>query len=103
MNLKNRYGGRLKYFINEWLAITEDPVVLSIIVGYKIVFNTKPWQISPPSSISFTETEVGIVDNILSELLCLGAIETAKPCNDQYLSSIFLVPKSDGVKLTNSS
>ena len=36
--------GRLRFFYNNWKKITLDPSILDIVLGYKIVFQTHPFQ-----------------------------------------------------------
>ena len=42
--------GRLRFFYNNWKNITLDPSILDIVLGYKIVFQTHPFQLTVPRS-----------------------------------------------------
>ncbi|OXU17227.1 hypothetical protein TSAR_011402 [Trichomalopsis sarcophagae] len=62
-SLDNSVGciaGRLKEFLNEWKAITSDAVVLSWINGYKIPFDSKPFQHSIPMERDWTSQKIKI-------------------------------------------
>lgn len=47
----------------------------------------------PPS---WSETELQSLDKSVSDLLKIGAVSKCEPSDDQFISNIFLVPKSDG-------
>ena len=42
-------AGRLKHFVGDWMKITQDPDILDIVKGYKILFHAKLFQSKIPS------------------------------------------------------
>lgn len=90
------YCGRLKYFKDAWLQITADPRILSWISGYKIPFITLPVQNVDVHNDNISEKEVNKIDICVHKLLEKGAINSCKPCNGQFLSKMFTVPKPNG-------
>ena len=92
-NMQNfRPAGRLQYFLKSWGKLTNIPSVK----GYQIPFLSEPSQTAPPSSISMSQEETAIVDQENQEMLKRGAIKLVQPnTKNQFLSSIFIVPKKD--------
>lgn len=76
--------------------ITNDPMVLSYIQGYRIPFSQKPTQSVPPSIRKYSASERAHFIDAIDNLLFLGAVSECKARPDQYLSSIFLIPKPNG-------
>lgn len=91
-------AGRLANFLDAWLDLTDDIVVLSAISGYKIPFV----EIPPPSPyirepcLSKSEHMLCAVE--LERLICKGAISQVTFSPDQFLSLYFLIDKSSGEK-----
>lgn len=76
--------------------ITRDPIVLSYIQGYKITFNKPVYQIFHPKSPDYSSSEKLHYREAIKTLLSNGAISECSPSEGQFLSSIFLIPKSNG-------
>lgn len=92
------HAGRINNFYNNWTLITHNKVVLSWIKdGYSIPFSQKAHQAYIPVS-SFSNSESKEMTIAINKLLELGAIQQCSPCPDQFLSKIFLAPKSNGSK-----
>lgn len=91
-----RYAGRLSQFYTQWSSITNDQTILSWISGYRIPFSRPVIQSNIPKSQSYTKLEKSQLKHCISDLLTIGAISQCKPCNGQFLSSFFLVPKPNG-------
>lgn len=94
----SRVAGRLTNFIDNWLEITKDAVILNAISGYRI-----PFLRTPPPRPRLKEPELSEVERKLcaieiNRLLAKGAIQQAVFTTDQYLSSYFLIDKSSGKK-----
>lgn len=70
--------------------------MLGAIQGFKLPFHVKPFQTKPPISHKFSENESKSINECIKKLLVSGAIETAEVTHGQFLSNIFVVPKSDG-------
>lgn len=89
-------AGRLKYFVKNWESITDNPIVLSWLKGFKIPFtNTVVQTMIAPIKI-WSENEFELISLNIIKLLKLGAISHCHPHKDQFISPIFLVPKPDG-------
>ncbi|XP_044598702.1 uncharacterized protein LOC123274954 [Cotesia glomerata] len=90
------FAGRLKHFVKVWESITKDKFIIQTVKGYKIPFESTPFQINPPPSRNWSEQESAYIQSEIDRLLSIGAIVEAEEVPDQFLSSFFLVPKSDG-------
>ena len=90
------HAGRLKYFIDQWEELTSNKKVLSWIKGYKIPFVSKVCQLTLPKETQWSIQEVKIIKGKIFELLKMGAVRLAIPCEGQFVSKIFIVPKPDG-------
>lgn len=91
----SKVAGRLANFIDNWLEITHDVVILNTISGYQI-----PFLQTPPSRPFLQEPRLSEVEERLcaleiGRLLAKGAIQHAAFAPDQYLSSYFLIDKKD--------
>lgn len=89
-------AGRLQYFYDQWQSVTDDSTILSWIAGYKIPFKMEPIQSSAPKEICRSETDSDIIDTCIAEMLKSEFISYCDPCDGQYLSPIFTVPKPNG-------
>lgn len=91
-------GGRLKYFVHQWEAITNDQWVLSVLKqGYKLEFQ----QIPPSTGIRQTHANVKHTHILMQEvekLLQKRAIEPVPlaEIHKGFYSTFFLVPKKTG-------
>ena len=86
---------KTKLFHRKFAKLTKDPSVLEIVSGIKIPFISCPIQDQIPVC-SFSKNQTAVIDLEIAELLQKKAIVRVSPCPDQFLSSIFLVPKKDG-------
>jgi len=82
--------------LSQWKAITNDEFVISTIAGYKIPFLTLPSQVCEPYQPDFSDIENEHIDNCILKLQSIGAIISVEPRTNQFVSKIFVVPKSDG-------
>jgi len=68
--------------------------VLEVVRGYRLELAAVPRQDAPPRTIESKR------DNLISEEVCKlltkGAVKAVTPCDNQFLSRIFVVPKKDG-------
>lgn len=91
------HAGRLRHYLNAWRSITHDQFILDTVQGYRIPFKNKPQQLSKyPAVQIFSKTETVAVDKEIKHLLEIQAIQKCLPSKDQFVSKIFLTPKSDG-------
>lgn len=88
------FAGRLRYFSQAWSQITSDNFVLSTINGYKIPFSKSPTQKSEPKASPVIDP--GAMQTALKNVLEIGAVRKCKESKGQFISGIFLVPKSNG-------
>ena len=86
------YGGRLQEFYHVWQKFTKDKLILSWIQGYKIPFIKKPIQ-----NRACCQKLPGLqkYSIIICTLLKKGIITKCASAKDQFLSSFFLIPKTD--------
>lgn len=92
------HAGRIKYFYNCWLDITKNPVVRDWIQnGFSIPFCKEVIQNVVPRN-NFSNDERRDMKQAIEKLIDLGAISSCSPRNDQFISKIFLTPKSNGGK-----
>lgn len=78
------------------MNLTRDPIILSWIRGYRIPFSSTVFQTKCPVEKSWSPKEVETISNMILELERKGVISECTPFNDQYVSNIFLTPKSNG-------
>jgi len=91
-----KYAGRLKNYYLEWKSLTDDSLILETILGYKIPFLKKPCQSSPKCNPSFSESENNFIRTEIQRLVSIGAVEQTTHEPDEFISSIFVVPKPHG-------
>lgn len=71
--------------------------MLNHLKGYSIPFHSKPYQNNIPGLFSPNSSKEKVDMNVvLKKLANMGAISLCKPCPNQFISKIFLVPKPDG-------
>lgn len=90
------FAGRLFYYLDCWKSITSDPIILDWVKGYKIPFSSCPVQFNVPLNSHFNKSDHSTISSEINKILDLGAIIPCGPLPDQFLSSIFLLPKKDG-------
>lgn len=78
-----------------WEKVTSDRFILGCVTGYRIEFYTEVIQVRPPIQKDLSLKEMKALETSIGALLKKGAIEPCKPHKRQFLSSYFLVPKSD--------
>ncbi len=89
-------AGRLVNYISEWKLICKDKFVLDIVNGFTIPFHTEPTQVTEPKECNLTNAETELVEKAVKSLLLSGAIVNSIDEEDQFISSVFPVPKSNG-------
>lgn len=65
-------------------------------MGYKIEFDSTPFQEKIPTPIKFNDIEVDLIQKEVSELLQKGAIKEVSHENGEFISNVFLVKKKNG-------
>ncbi|XP_018404624.1 PREDICTED: uncharacterized protein LOC108781208 [Cyphomyrmex costatus] len=91
-----KLAGRLAFFFHKWKEITSDSLILEAISGYKLPFRVSPppQEIEPSTILSRLEED--ICQQEIINLSNKGAIELVSDCEDQFLSSFFVIRKSPG-------
>ena len=84
--------------MDKWTELTDDQEILDIVSGYQLDFSEIPHQQKPPTPFNLSEEEERLVDLEVEKLLRKGAIEEVEPCENQFLSNIFTIPKKGGEK-----
>ena len=87
--------GKISLHYDQWCKITQDKWVLDCVMGYKIDFTREPIQGSIPREIPFNDEKLTLVNNEVSALLEKGAIVPCWHEPGEFISTIFIVPKSD--------
>lgn len=98
MNVEVQYSGRLRHFVPRWQQITDDPIILEWLDGYKIPFHSTPFRYDKPSIYPKNSQEHKHFSESIASLLRINAISKCVPTEQEFLSSVFLVPKSNGDK-----
>jgi len=90
-------AGKLREFMLCWRRITSDSNILNYVSGVKISFegNSLPVQTRYRPSV-FNRYEEQIVQQEITTLLSKGVIEYSSHEAGEFISTIFLRPKSDG-------
>lgn len=78
--------------------ITNNSTILSWISGYEIPFSCSVIQSVIPKEPRYTYTEFNNFKESIDNLLSIGAVSLCQPCEGQFISRIFLIPKADGRK-----
>ena len=82
--------------MNEWRALTSDTEILETVTRQHIEFNETPVQINPPFQPCWGE-KACIIDTEISDLLSKGVITESVYERDEFISTIFLCAKKDGM------
>ena len=89
-------GGRLFHFSRNWKQITSDPWILETITGSKLEFRSIPQQVRPPTETHLDVEKAQVLTGEIEKLVKKEAISVVPNAGEGFISSIFLVPKSDG-------
>ena len=93
---ENFHGGKISNKLSIWQTLTSDHWILDVVRGYKIEFDTFPCQQKLPNPINLNLEESEIIRNEIEKLWMKGVLTNAKPDPENYISNIFIRPKSDG-------
>ena len=88
-------GGRLKYFKSEWYKLTKDPELISMISACPIHLIAHPPNYRS-GALSLTCLERKAARDHIRSLLTKKAIVRSTASENDFISSVFLVPKKDG-------
>ena len=83
-------------FVENWKKLTSDRTILNVVKGWEIPLLDSPFQAKPPGEIKMSPEEMRVMDEEVEDMSMKGAIREAIPKQDQFLSNVFVTPKSDG-------
>lgn len=86
----------MRFFYHAWQQITDDPVILSWVLGLRLPVKTDITQHHVPVNKPQSNIHKLEINNEVTYLLNIGAIRECQACSGQFLSNIFLVKKSNG-------
>ena len=91
-------AGRLKLFLRNWKAITNDPWVIECVQGYTIDLKGQPYQYQPPGELSFLPEETNCLSAEVTKMIDKHAITPVpkEQAAKGFQSQLFAVPKKDG-------
>lgn len=92
------YAGRLKYFYPTWAKLTDNPIILIWVQGYRLPFHKKPIQLKVPKPKHLSPVEKQQMQTQINKLLKSGAVEYCDPVPGQFISRIFLADKPNDAK-----
>lgn len=95
-DLEVQYAGRLAFFSKQWEMITNDPLILSWLEGYKIPFLSNPIREDMPYTISHSDKELVHYNKCIQKLININAISKCDHEENEFISTVFLVPKPNG-------
>ena len=90
-------ANRLGTFLMNWNLLTTDQWILQAVSGYKIPFLRPPhqWWARPTVVREGQPTE--LMKGAIQSLISKGAISVVNPCPQQFISTLFLVEKGQGM------
>lgn len=90
-------AGRLKKFAKIWTELTSDDTILEIAFNCRIQFYDDIQPIRPKYRPTvFSDLEKQKIREEINNMLSMEIIEEVEPSENQFISSIFTVPKKDG-------
>ena len=89
-------AGSLSGNLPKWREFTSDPWILQTVSGYHLEFETTPHQVNLPKFPKFSERETAMIESEINKLISKGAVTEVSPCDNEFISTVFLVPKKTG-------
>lgn len=80
--------------------MTSDSTILEMVTGYRIAFDSEPFQTVAPH-IHFSRGEEEIIETEISKLLTKNVIVEATHCEAEFISTVFTRPKNDGSQVNS--
>lgn len=77
-------------------SVKKEKYILNCLKGYQIPFKEIPREHKSPKDIVWSETDQIKLMQEINRLISINAVEECEEDNGQFVSSYFLVPKSDG-------
>ena len=91
----NQLARRTASHLASWRKITSNPWVLQVVSGYRLDFRAQTYQSYRPVTVE-QDWQLTPIDKEVQTLLEKGAIEEVCQRNDEFYSSLFLIPKKSG-------
>lgn len=89
--------GNLKNHLEFWTMLTSDVNILETVQGYKIEFSTMPYQHNPRMTpVPKDSLNLNSIQEEIDSLLQKQAIIQVQETPQEFISTIFLVPKKSG-------
>lgn len=82
--------------MSTWETLTNDASILQCIKGYIIPFESRPHSRSKTIEPRLSSQEKLACEAEIDKLIKKGAISICEPCEDQFISPYFLIPKPNG-------
>ena len=89
-------AGCLSQNLSKWGEFTSDPWILQTVSGYHLEFETTPHQVNLPKFPKFSESETVLIESEIRKVISKGAVIEVFPCDNELISTVFLVPKKTG-------
>ena len=89
-------AGCLSQNLSKWREFTSDPWILQTVSGYHLEFETTPHQVNLPKFPNFSESKTVLIESEIRKLISKGAVTEVSPCDNEFISTVFLVPKKTG-------
>ena len=89
-------AGRTALFVDRWRRLTSDRFVLEAVQGIKLNFKSLPVMDRYPAASRMSAEEIDLVDKEIQSLLVKGTVCAVSPCQNQFVSNVFLVRKKSG-------
>ena len=89
-------AGSLSRNLPKWREFTSDPGILQTVSGYHLEFETTPHQVNLPKFPKFSERKTAFMESEIRKLISKGAVTEVSPCDNEFISTVFLVPKKIG-------
>ena len=90
------HAGRISQFIQNWMLITQDPWVLQAVQGFQLPLVENPVQNHVPQEMIFPLDQERLVGEEVEKLIQKGAVSPVESIPGEFISQLFVVPKSDG-------
>ena len=94
--MMNFRAGSLKEYLSKWEKVTSDREILKTVVGLPVDIGVLPTIKPKYLSSRFSKQETVLIENEISSLLNKGVIQKSNHEIGEFISPIFLTPKSDG-------
>lgn len=88
--------GRLQHALHSWRQLTSDPWILETVQGYRLELTGTPQQAHEPLPRGVTAEQKELLRNECQVMQEKGAIQPVHEREDQFVSSVFVIPKKDG-------